>query len=293
MRVLIIHNPTSGSAKQALINHVADLLRAHDADVELYATQCAGDATGFLQTYSGQLDIVVAAGGDGTLNEVVNGLRGRDNQSLRIAFLPTGTTNVMALELGIPRAAHAWVNMLLAGKEKAVYPGLCNGRRFLLMVGIGFDAWVVDNVDIALKKRIGKLAYVWSMIKQLPRYGKNRFSVTIDGVSYTVGSMIITNGRCYGGSYVLSRKADLSKPTTQVLLMTARSPWQLLLALLGLPLGLLERMPGIQSLAATCIEVQSYSSVGEVEPVQADGDTLTHLPLTVSMETVALRVIVP
>src|SRR5690606_25781863 len=233
--------------------------------------------------YTGPLDIVAAAGGDGTLNEVVNGLTERDNASWRLALIPTGTTNVLAGELKIKKDAKALANIMLKGKEMPVYPGRINGRRFMLMAGVGYDAWVVDNVNLKLKKKVGKLAYVLSMLKQLPKFGSKLYRLELDGQEHFANSAIITNGRLYGGKFVISKQADLSGTTTQVLMLSGYSMWHLLFSLLGLPLGLMEKMPGVQSVAAKKIEISLVDQI-EHEPVQADGDSLAELPLSLAME---------
>lgn len=292
-QVLIVFNPVSGSGRQALVHEVADILQQQGCAVTLYPTQHAGDATHYLQHCEGTLDIVVAAGGDGTVNEVVNGLLERDNQSYRLAVIPAGTTNVLAMELGLGKHARQIADVILQGREKAVYPGRINGRRFLLMAGIGYDAWVVDNVSLALKKKTGKLAYVVSMIRQLGKFGRKTYQVEADGQSYQANSVVITNGRYYGGSFILSRSADLSRSDTQVLMIRAKNPLTFLLTLLGLPLGMMEKMPGITSVAAREVIVTDADALAGREPVQADGDSLTELPLTLKMEEQPLRMLVP
>lgn len=292
MHVLILFNPTSGTANHDFIKDVRKHLEAAGATVELYFTQCANDATEYLQHYPDELDIVAPAGGDGTLNEVINGLVNRPGHSYRLAIIPTGTTNVLAGELGIKRNAKALCEMMLNGNEKAIYPGRINGRRFIQMAGVGYDAWVVDNVDLALKKKVGKLAYVLSMLKQLPQFGKKRYRFVVDGKEYLANSAVLSNGRLYGGKFVISKQANLSASTVQVLLLQAKSMWGLLLSLLGLPFGVLEKMPGVVSVPAKEIKVEMLNQ-REREPVQADGDSLAELPLHLVMEDKPLRVLVP
>lgn len=292
MKVLIVYNPTSGTANVKLIQQVQQLLQQGGAEVELYSTKAANDATEFLLSYSGHFDVVAAAGGDGTLNEVINGLVNRNPQSFSLALIPTGTTNVLAGELKIKKNAKALSEIILQGNTLAVYPGRINQRRFLLMAGVGYDAWVVDNVDLALKKKVGKLAYVLSMLKQLPNFGKKTYNIVADGKSYQANSVIITNGRLYGGKFVISKQANLSAPTTQVLMLTGRTMWHLLFSLIGLPLGLMEKMPGVKSIAASHVTI-SLINQQEREPVQADGDSLAELPLQLDMETQSFNILVP
>ncbi|MDF1761966.1 MAG: diacylglycerol kinase family lipid kinase [Oleibacter sp.] len=293
--ILVIHNPISGNGNNVLVDRVIEGLKILGHDVDYYATQSAGDATRYLQQMTTELDIVVAAGGDGTVNEVVNGLINRPNNSYRLAVIPIGTTNVLAKELGIGRSASKIVRMFRNELTKEIYPARANGRRFLLMAGVGYDAWVVDNVDLALKKRIGKFAYILSMIKQLKWFGSKNYQVTVDGKVYQANSVVITNGRLYGGSFTISRHADLSSAKTQVLMMSSRSPLRFLMTLLGLPVGQLERMPGIVSVAAKHIVVENIGNETTVssEPVQADGDSVTHLPLNVVMEENPIQILIP
>ncbi len=297
MKVLIISNPTSGKASQEFVAQVQQELVAAGAEVELYLTQAANDATAYLTNYSGGLDVVAVAGGDGTINEAINGLKEKDSSTFRIALIPTGTTNVLAGELKIKRNAKHISQIILQGKEKPIYPGRINDRRFLLMAGVGYDAWVVDNVDLDLKKKVGKLAYVLSMLKQLRHFGKKEYRLQVDGKEYLSNSVVITNGRLYGGSFVLSKQADLSAPTTQVLMLNGKNMWSLLFSLLGLPFGLVEKMPGVVSVPAKQVHIELVSQAGseqaQPEPVQADGDSLAHLPITVQMEPQPLRVLVP
>lgn len=291
-RILIVANPVAGRGKLSLAQQVAGRLRGAGCKVDLYFSTCAGDATVYVSRLAELPDVIAVAGGDGTVNEVLNGLSAFANGSYALALIPSGTTNVLAMELGIRRDAGQIATMIQQGKEKAVWPGSVNGRRFMLMAGVGYDAWVVDNVDTQLKKRLGKLAYVWSMLKQLAQFGKKTYRVTVDGKDYAANSVIITNGRFYGGSFVISKLADLSRPDTQVLMMSGKSPLKLLFILLGLPLGIMEKMPGIVSLAARRVAVSMDNAHGR-EPVQADGDSLTQLPLSLIMDEQPLRVLVP
>lgn len=292
-QVLIVFNPVSGSGNRRIVEAVQQALSNRGCDVSLYPTQSAGDATRYLAAYEGQLDVVAVAGGDGTINEVVNGLRERDNQSYRLALIPTGTVNVLAAELGIGKTPEGIADIILQGREKPIYLGSVNDRRFVLMAGIGYDAWVVDNVDLALKKKVGKLAYVLSMLKQLRHFGKKTYQLTVDGERYQANSVVITNGRYYAGSFVLSRQADLSKPTTQVLMISGNSPLKFIGILLGLPLGIMEKMPGMKSVAARHVQIELLNAGTEREPVQADGDSLAELPLNLQMEGSPVRLLVP
>lgn len=291
--VLIVFNPQSGSGRKALIGQVSDYLRAGGCSVSVYETQCAGDAIRYLQSLEAPLDVVAVAGGDGTVNEVLNGLARRENGSYRLAVIPAGTTNVLAMELGLRDSARQIADVIINGKEQAVFPAQLNDRRYLLMAGIGYDAWVVDRVDLALKKKVGKLAYVLSMLKQLRHFGSRTYRVMADGREYRANSVVISNSRYYGGAFVLSRHAGLSRADTRLVMISGGNPFKFLFILLGLPLGIIEKMPGITSLAATEIRIESLEEDAGREPVQADGDSLAELPVHIRMDSLPLRILVP
>ncbi len=291
--ILIIFNPASGVGNRAKVDAVIQVLEAAGATVELYLTQCAGDASRFLSEYRGVFDIVAAAGGDGTVNEVVNGLKDRPVGSYRLAIIPTGTTNVLASELRFPKKPKALADVILGNQQKDIFLGQVNQRRFVLMVGVGFDAWVVDKVNLNLKKKVGKLAYVLSMLKEIRNFGSKTYRLTIDGEEHLANSVVITNGRYYGGSFTLSRQADLSRDTTQVMMISGSSPWKFVGILLGLPLGIMEKMPGMRSMPAKHMLIEQVEENSQREPVQADGDSVSQLPLELSMEPESVPLLVP
>lgn len=291
--VLIVFNPQSGSGRKTLIEQVSECLQTEGCRVSVYETRGVGDAIRYLQSLESALDVVAVAGGDGTVNEVLNGLAGRENGSYRLAVIPAGTTNVLAMELGLSVSVRQIADVILNGKEMPVFPATLNERRYLLMAGVGYDAWVVDRVNLALKKKVGKLAYVLSMLKQLRHFGSRTYRVTADGKEYLANSVVISNSRYYGGAFVLSRHAGLSRADTRLVMISGGNPLKFLFILLGLPLGIIEKMPGITSLAATEIRIENLDNRTGWEPVQADGDSLGELPVQIRMDSTPLRVLVP
>lgn len=286
-RYLMVFNPAAGGLNRTVIDQVRHTLQAAGKTVDLYETRAPGDAIGFLQGDSWQADVVVAIGGDGTVNEVINGLRGK---SAILAVIPQGTTNVLAMELALPRQAAAITAMLLAGKTLQAHAARMNGQRFLLMAGVGYDARVVAGVDLALKKRIGKGAYVLSMLREIARYGRYHFDYQVDnGPWLPAASLIITNGKYYGGSFVLSRTTTLTSPHLQVFAFTSASRWKLLFYQLMLPLGLMERAPGIRVHTAQRIAIRA----AQPDVIQVDGDVAGTLPVDIVRETDALTIMVP
>lgn len=287
-RFLVLLNPAAGRRGRRYVESVIREMQALGARVDVYETQGQGDVIRVLPRLAADFEVIVAAGGDGTVNEVLNGLRGRD---ALLGIIPSGTTNVLATELGLPRQPARLAALLVAAPERAIYPADLNGRRFGMMVGIGYDAWVVEGVDTAFKKKLGKLAYVISMLRQLKAFGTRQYRLEIDGSIHTAASAVLTLGRHYAGSYVLSREARIDHPAIDAVLVQTLNRWAFLLMLFALPLGLASRLPFMRIVRGQRIRVERLD--GGTESVQADGDTLSVLPAEIRVEGSPQRVIAP
>jgi YegS/Rv2252/BmrU family lipid kinase len=285
MKVLVVYNPTAGGGREKMLQRLVDALVAKNASVEVYRTKAAGDAVAHLRARSDQGDVVVAVGGDGTTNEVINGL----GAGIPLAIMATGTANVLARELSLPHKPEQVAELIMNGKSLEIWPGKLNGRRFLMWVGIGYDSWVVNATDLALKRKIGKGAYVVSMLAQIARYGSKRYPITVDGTLYDCYSAIIANARYYGGSFVLSRSANIARPSLQALLFMKPGRWTLIKYMLALVLGRMESMDGVVSVAAQQIDVPDVAG----ELLQTDGDSAGALPAAICVDTASLPVLVP
>ncbi len=289
-RVLVVYNPTAGGRRRKKMERtVAEMLRL-GCHVEQYATRSAGDATRWLlEGDRPTFDVVVAAGGDGTVNEVVNGLRPQE----ALAILPLGTVNVLARELRLPRkpskVALAVASFENRGGTGSILPGVVvdSRRRFVMMVGVGIDAWVVGGVDLKLKRRIGRIAYVLSLLEQLPHYGDIEYRCRVDGEEHRAFALIVSRIRLYGGSFVLSPEASLQQRHLRVVLFTNRGYWRLLKALLAFVFGRLELSKGVSAVSGS--EVVVEGPLGEA--TQIDGDVGEPLPIRLAVEEEAVRVV--
>ena len=283
MKVRVIYNPAAGGGRDRVLQRVVVALERRGVAAEVYRTRGPGDATQWLrqQSHDG-IDMVIAVGGDGTTNEVINGLP----SDLPLGVFATGTANVLAQELALPADPEQAAAVIAEGRNLLVWPGRLNERRFVMMAGIGYDAWVVEGVNLAIKQRFGKLAYVLSMLANIGRYGRQRFQVMVDGQVESCYSLVVTNGRCYGGSFILSPQARIDAPRFQVLMFQAPGVRALLATLLRLPFGRMETAPGVVSVPATRVEVRADGD----EPVQTDGDLAGRLPALLEVDTVPVPV---
>lgn len=285
LKVLVVYNPTAGGGREKVLQRLVAALVAKEAAVEVYRTTSAGDATKHLRARDDQGDVVVAVGGDGTTNEVINGLA----DGVPLAVMATGTANVLAKELSLPHSPEKVADLVVNAKPLNIWPGVLNGRRFLMWVGVGYDSWVVNSTDLALKRTIGKGAYMVSMFAQIARYGSMRYPMTVDGKAYECYSAIIANARYYGGSFVLSRRANIARPSLQALLFLKPGRWTLIKYMLALVFGKMESMEGVVSVAAQRIDIPDV----DAELLQTDGDAAGALPAAICVDSRPLPVLVP
>src|SRR5262249_28126193 len=155
------------------------------------STGARGDATRIARAAHG-IGTIAVAGGDGTINEAINGLAG---SSARLAVIPLGTANVLAAELGLPEDARGIARTAAAGAVREIHLGEAaldgTRRRFAMMAGVGFDAHVVKHVPLRLKRAAGKLAYVSQMMIEWLRHRPRRYRVIADGAVFDCASAII------------------------------------------------------------------------------------------------------
>lgn len=299
--MLLIVNPTAGRRRRGLADAVVGHVRAAGWTVDVVETEAPGDARRLAETCDPAIHGVIAvAGGDGTINEVVNGLASRGDAAPALGIVPLGTANVLAHELGVGSSAATIARTMTSGSELRVHPGqAANGasqpRCFSLMAGAGFDAKVVAGVSVPFKRRWGRAAYVWRSLIETSRYRPVRYGVTIDGVTYEAASVIVTRSRHYAGPYVVAPDAALGEPLLHVCLFERWGRSQTLRFGLALLLGWLPRTGGYRVVAGREVHVSVLSDAGEngLQPVQIDGDAALSLPVTIGLASGAVRLLCP
>ena len=296
VRICVIFNPAARGNKA---RHFRRQLDAIGSQCALKATAAPGDARRLAaEAVADGFDAIVAAGGDGTVNEVLNGIGDAPDgfARARLGVLPLGTVNVFARELKIPlRIGRAW-DALQRGRETRVdlarvefsAKGARQRRYFVQLAGAGLDARAIELVDWEHKKKIGPLAYLIAGLKAL-RESKPQIIARADGREISGELVLIGNGRFYGGSFALFPAASLSDGLLDVCAFP-RVDWPV--ALRCLP-GLLFRkaLPegAVQRLRASRVEL----SAAPAAAFELDGEWVGRLPVTFSVERERLRVVVP
>jgi len=286
-RILVVFNPAAGRNRRAKLNRVLDVLGPQAEIVAVSETAVPGHAEFIARNADpARIDLIAAAGGDGTINEIVNGLRGRN---IALGLIPLGTANVLADEIGLRRHPNAIARTLASGAMRNIHVGAANGRRFVMMAGAGFDADVVNAVSLPLKKKLGPLAYVWQTAKQAFTDSYSECEVVVDGASYRTTSAVICNGRHYGGPFVAAPGATVTDDLLHVILLKGRGWFSVLRYSVALVTGRLPRLHDVQIVAGRTIKVSSHGA----RPVQADGDIITTLPLSVDVDPEPVRLAFP
>ena len=277
-RVVVVFNPTAGRARRDRLEAVIDHLRSLGCAVDIRQTDAPGHAEDVTRSLENdEVDVVAAAGGDGTVNEVVNGLHGK---TIALAVIPLGTANVLADEVGLGRTVTKIAETIAHGGIRPIRVGSANGRRFVMMAGVGFDAEVVDGVRLGLKKVIGPLAYVWEMARQAFTYQFSGCDVEIDGLHHHAVSAIVCNGRSYGGPLTAAPQADLADDCFQVVLFTRTGWFNVLRYGLALVAGRLPYLSDVRIHPGRHVVIRGTTGA----PVQADGDILTRLPVDITID---------
>jgi len=296
-KILVIYNPTAGARRRRALFKVLRELRALQCTVTLRATRSRGDAEAFARQARQASDMnaeapdaIVAAGGDGTINEVLNGMNGAD---LPLAIIPLGTANVLAAEIGLSGEPAAVPRTIARGEIMSAYLGSANGRVFAVMAGVGMDAEVVDTVSQRLKRWVGKGAYAWAIVRRLTRPLGARFEVVIDGETKLVASLVVANGHYYGGWFVCAKDARLEIAEMHACLFKDDTRLGAIRYLIWMALGRLEKLPSFE--VVPCREVTVFTKIHGTTPdvVQGDGDIITTLPTRFEILRVPLKLLVP
>jgi diacylglycerol kinase (ATP) len=284
----VILNPQAGRRRRARrrLRRVLVELERLGCAVTVRATAVAGDAERLARAAGPEFDLIVAAGGDGTVHEVANGLVGAPRP---LGVLPLGTANVLAHELGLPRRPRRLALLLAEGAPRPIWPGRIGDRLFLCMGGIGFDAAVVARVDPRLKRRLGRLAFAWAILGSLARHHRSEFTIGIDGAEHRAGAAVIAKTRFYAGGFVLAPAASAAGPLLHVVLFAPGPRRAVLRYLAAMALGRAYRASGVRVIPARMITLAEDGPW----PVQADGELLAGSPLSVAIADAPLLVIGP
>jgi len=291
MRARVIINPIAGQRRaQRNVDRLQQALRARDIIPDVVITTHPGDATRAAAEAAREgYDRVIVGAGDGTINEVVNGLAGSEAV---LGVVPLGTGNVFACNAGVPLSVEGACEVVARGVVRRVDLGRANGRYFLLMAGIGFDAQVVSQVQPRVKNILRGFAYVLTTVNTFFRYQPSRLTLTLDDrevLEQTAWLVIIGNVPSYAWEIKVTSLARLDDGRLDVCLFPQSGRWG----------NLRQTVHTLQGRHLECCEVE-YRQARKIAlvsdppvPVQLDGDSAGMTPVEIVVVPRALQVVLP
>ena len=291
MRIGLICNPAAGGGKSAGAGQAARArLKGRGHEVAFATTGSLGHATDLARNLVRSCDAIVVVGGDGTVNEVANGLV---ESSIPLGVIPAGTINVLASELELPFALDRACDIISAGRTRPLDMGVADGRYFLLMAGAGVDALTIKELDSTAKRRFRELAFVWTGLRVLGRYRPPAFKVTVDGLEARATFAVFGNFRSYAGRWFgISSHADPTDGLLDAVLFDGSGWLTNAMFWMEVPMKLHLRRSDVTYLRGTRFELELLDADDEVW-LQTDGEIAGPLPMRVEVRPRALEIFVP
>lgn len=290
--VVIISNLVAYRASSRKVAMASYYLQSKGYEVEVLFTDKKGDAEKLSkEAIKKSPSLIIAAGGDGTFNEVINGIAGSE---IPMAILPLGITNVLAKELGIPETVKKSMEIAVNGIPRIVSLGKITlqedapkARYFCMMAGMGFDGMTVFELNKTLKKISGKGSHFYSGLKVLSHFHPNELTFTIGEKSYSGYSAVIGNGAKYGGHVKVTPDAKLTDPNLYVCIFKGKKRLDICRYILGVLTKRHLRFKDVEYLMAERVQIDGSAHI------QIDGDYLGMTPAIVEMAPFTVRLVYP
>jgi len=295
--IFLINNPKAKKSSGRKIMLASHFLRSRGYKVEVFSTTHRGHAESIAREAVGKsTSLIVAAGGDGTFNEVINGIAGSE---VPMAILPLGTTNVLAKELCIPENVEGAMEIAVGNTPQTVSLGriilssISTGnlsrqefaRYFVLMAGIGFDGEAVFGISDTIKKFSGKGAYIYNGIKTLYKFDPVELTFNIDGKSYSGFSAIIGKAAKYGGNFRVTPDARLTDPALYICIFKGKKRLDIFRYVVGIVTGSHLGFKDVEYLKAEKIQIDGNAHI------QIDGDYFGKTPAKIEIVPDIVRLV--
>ena len=296
--VLIVNPAAGGGRRMRQLDEARRILRDGGIETELQNTTAPGEATALgRRAVDESRQLVIVCGGDGTMNEVVNGLA---CSQMPLALLPAGTANVLGKELSLPRNLPRAAERILHAPYRRIALGLATPekssgepRYFLSVAGAGADGALVHAVHPEFKRQAGIFAYWQEGLRQLTRYDFPLFRTSMAGNAMNIDASLVIVGRTkhYGGPFKITTEADLLQPQFELAFVTTRSAWRYLAYMPLIWAGKLRSARYVRFFKTNSLQCAS-NSASQVQ-VQVDGEPAGRLPVEFRIVPDALTLAIP
>jgi len=315
MKAILIINPSSGKMKREmppllrwtikkLGRRLSEVFKPKITEVDVIAevknkcdeakikldiefTKYPKHATKLAESAKDNYDLIITAGGDGTINEVINGMA---CSKATLVIIPFGSTNVLACELGVPDDPKKAAELITKGKKIKMDLGYAKtskeSRYFSMMLDVGPFAQVIKDTTPEFKKRWGKYAYPFKLIKLLFKYKWHKIYVKhkVESTGYFV---IMANIKYYGGEYEIADKANIRDGLLDLVIINRKNPWDLIMLIFSFTSGKLNKFLKKEYFQTKEAEIYSHHNM----QIQVDGEVLGMAPVKVEIIPKALNVI--
>jgi YegS/Rv2252/BmrU family lipid kinase len=294
-KAALIYNPVSGKLRRHphFIRRTIEILGDEGISAQPIPTTGPRMAEALARrAVDENVDLILVAGGDGTINEVINGVA---PSRIPVGIVPAGTANVLACELGMNTHYKTAARLISQCVPERVALGRLRNaegeqRYFLLMAGIGLDAEIVYNLSAPLKAWLGKAAYWIGGLSHLLR-PISQFDTTVAGRTLHCGFALASRVRNYGGDLEIARGANLLEDDFEIVLFQGRNPVRYMIYFMGVVGRFLPGLRGIELERATKVEFTAPEDSRIY--VQVDGEFAGHLPASIEIVPDALSLLVP
>ena len=267
-KIGIIYNPNAGTGKIKKLLKIKEHLDLNHS-VTIFDTKKPGDATEIARKESGNFDIIVAAGGDGTINEVINGIQ----KDTVLGIIPLGPANILAIEAGIKNDIKSICKSIEKGVTKKIYISNINNKKFFLMAGIGYDGDIVHKMHPSLKKIFGKAMFGFLGLLEFFKLKKYNIKVETESETAFGNWVLVTNSKHYAGPYKITKSTSIFNDISLIDFL-----YYIFLILFY---GDLSKSKKVTKIISKNIKISSKEKIN----VQCDGEKYGNLPIEINFSS--------
>ena len=207
--VAVLNSEKAKGKKLRLFNNIIEMVRKNH-DIEVFKTESKDQAMALFRELSEKkFDRLIVGGGDGSINFAINAMISNKLSDKLLAYIPMGTANILQVETKIKKKTDEIYNLLVSNKYKKINLGKVNDKYFFLMTGLGFDSKIIESIDENIKKKFGKLIFIYKSFLHFLLLKNKKFKISIDNEEMLVDWILCTNSKYYAGPYSITNDTNI------------------------------------------------------------------------------------